>query len=170
MIADLTLRQTFRLWGGFNIPLLEDSVVYCRDVSKYMHGLGRINPATTRVGAVHLNVLRPFLMLGLNGGKVKYTRQLLACRNLLLNEGYTHVLVTGPMLLTLDLDKRIKIVTRYKPHVLPSIIAAVGTWLSFQVAGLLMRLGGRGVGNTVGFDSSFRHIWLGFRVMELRAL
>ena len=106
LVEPLKLGHTFSLLGGFQVRSFGRSVVYCRDITSYVSELGLQLPPGGKVASVHLNIWLPFRMQLSRGGKARYARNLLGCRQLLKTDGYTHVVATGPMLQSIDADKR----------------------------------------------------------------
>lgn len=171
MRRPLSLRQTVQLWGGLHVPRLEGSVVCCKDVTKEVVSVFPELCDGARVACVHINVLRPCLLQIRRGGKARFMRDLLASREALMREGYTHIAVSGPMLEALKVDARMQRVGRFTTHAAFRAIASLGTWVGFLAARAAMRLrfSGRDTLAT-GFTASLVQVWCGFEYMELRRI
>ena len=163
----LKIGYTFSLLGGFQVRNLGGSVVQCRDVTACVHELGSPLPPGSKVASVHLNIWLPFRMQLSRGGKARYARELLGCRQLLKNEGYTHVVATGPMLQSIDADKRMTEVASYTGHAIPITVVCLGTWLSFKLARTLLLMRGRGLRHTSNFSGQLVPLWRSFRTIKL---
>lgn len=171
MRRPLSLRQTVQLWGGLHVPRLEGSPVCCKDVTKEVVSVFPELCDGARVACVHINVLRPCLTQMRRGGKARFMRDLLASREALMREGYTHILASGSMLQTLKADKRIALAARFRVHIIPRAIASLGAWIGFCAAWAAMRLRFKGHGSlATGFTASLMQVWRGFEYMELRRI
>lgn len=163
----LKLGHTFSILGGFQVRKLGPSVVSCRDITAYLHELGPPLPPGTRVASIHLNIWLPFRMQLSRGGKARYARELLGCHQLLKNEGYAHVVASGPMLQNIAADKRMTEVARYTGHAIPITVVCLGTWLSFKLARTLLLMRGRGLRHTSNFSGQLVPLWRSFRTIKL---
>lgn len=171
MRRPLSLRQTVQLWGGLHVPRLEGSPVCCKDVTKEVVSVFPELCDGARVACVHINVLGPCLTQMRRGGKARFMRDLLASREALMREGYTHIAVSGPMLEALKVDARMQRVGRFNTHAAFRAIASLGAWVGFLVARLTVLTGGRARGNlATGFPLSLPHIWRGFAAIDLLAI
>ena len=166
----LKLGQTVQILGGFQVRILGPSIVRCRDITAYVHELGPSLPSSARIASVHLNVWLPFRMQLRHGGKARYARELLGCRQLLKDEGYTHVVATGPLLQNIDADKRMTEVGNYTGHAIPITAVCLGTWLSFKLARSLLLMRGRGLRHTSNFSGQLVPLWRSFRTIKLYAI
>jgi hypothetical protein len=161
---------TIHMLGGFHVPRLGGTFVDCRDITAYVRELGPSLPSGRRVASVHLNVWLPFRMQFSRGGKARYARGLLGCRQLLKNEGYTHVVASGPMLQNIDAAKRMTEVASYTGHAIPITVVCLGTWLSFKLARTLLLMRGRGLRHTSNFSAQLVPLWRSFRLIKVYAL
>ena len=166
----LTSEQTFRLLGGLYVPSVDHSVLYCRDVTTSFFEVIPSLTSDARVASVHLNIWLPFRMQLSRGGKARYTRELLGCRQLLKNQGFTHVVASGPMLQKIDADKRMTEVASYTGHAIPITVVFIGTWLSFKLARTLLLIRGRGLRHTSNFAGQLVPLWRSFRTIKLYAI
>ena len=163
----LALAKTIELLGGFKLRKLGGSVVKYRDVSICVKNMNSLLPPGTRVASIHLNIWQPLQMQLSRGGKARYARELLSCRHLLKNEGYTHVVASGPMLQSIDTDKRMAEVGSYTGHAIPITVVCLGTWLSFRLARMLLLMQGRGLRQTSNFSGQLIPLWQSFRVIKM---
>jgi len=170
LVEPLKLGHTFSLLGGFQVRSFGRSVVYCRDITSYVSELGLQLPPGGKVASVHLNIWLPFRMQLSRGGKARYARNLLGCRQLLKTDGYTHVVATGPMLQSIDADKRMTEVASYTGHAIPITVVCLGTWLSFKLARTLLLMRGRGLRHTSNFSGQLVPLWRSFRTIKLYAI
>ena len=166
-VEALKLDHSVQMFGGFKLRNLGGSVVQCRDVTACVHELGSPLPPGSKVASVHLNIWLPFRMQFSRGGKARYARELLGCRQLLKNEGYTHVVATGPMLQSIYADKRMTEVASYTGHAIPITVVCLGTWLSFKLARTLLLMRGRGLRHTSNFSGQLVPLWRSFRVIKV---
>ena len=166
----LTSGQTFRLLGGLHVPSIGHSILHCRDVTTSFLEVIPSMPSGARIASVHLNIWLPFRIQLSRGGKARYARELLGCRQLLKNEGYTHLVASGPMIQNIDADKRMTEVGSYTGHVIPITFVCLGTWLSFKLARTLLLMRGRGLRQTSNFSGQLVPLWRSFRVIKLYSI
>ena len=166
----LPLVKTFHILGGFQLQKLGRSVVQYRDVTTYAQKVSSSLPSRTRVASTHLNIWMPFRMQLSRGGKARYARELLSCRQLLKNDGYTHVVASGPMLQSIDADKRMTEVGSFTGHAIPITVVCLGTWLSFKLARTLLLTRGRGLRHSTNFSGQLVSLWRSFRTIKLYAI
>ena len=166
----LSLSRSYRILGGICVRRFCHSVVHVNNVTACVRELNPRPPSGAIIACVHLNIWLPFRMQLSRGGKARYTRELLGCRQLLKNDGYTHVVASGPMLQNIDADKRMTEVASYKAHVGPITVVALGTLLSFKLARTLLVMRGRGLRQTANFSGQLVPLWQSFRVIKLYAI
>ena len=111
----LTLRQTYRLWGGLNPGAPVTGVLKVIDVTPSARELHPDLPATARVGSVHVRYTSA-LLAGRQSRSV--ARKIIAAHPELILQGYTHIAVTGPFVFEIAKRRRLYEVGRYANHAL----------------------------------------------------
>jgi hypothetical protein len=129
LLKRLTFKETYLLWGGLRLNRLDGTNIYYKDVTETVLALPTPLPPDARVAAIHLNLVMPLLTQLVDGQRVTYTRRLLAARQVLVDQGFTHVALTGPLLSTLRVKARLNKIAGVAPHPALSMPIAFATWV-----------------------------------------
>lgn len=169
-LPQLSLRQTFSIWGGVHVSRLRGTVLHVKDVTEVAQEINKALPPDAQVACVHLSTLKPCLAQLRPGGKAHYMRALMEARQVLVMQGFTHIALTGPMLRTLNLKPRLRAVAQYRTHLLIALPVAVGAWLCYGAALLAAKVRGRDSTFTSGMARTRRATMSGFRCYVICAL
>lgn len=134
LLKRLTFKETFTLWGGLRLGRLDGTDIYYKDVTDAVLEMGTPLPPNARVASIHLNIIKPLLTQLIAGQRVTYARRLLAARAVLVAEGYTHIAITGPLLVTLRIKDRLVEIAAVYTHPALSIPIAFATWIAAPCA------------------------------------
>lgn len=109
----LTLRQTYRLWGGLTPATPLTGVLKVIDVTPSARDLHPDLPVTARIGSVHVCYISA-LLAGRQSHSV--ARKIIAAHPELVRQGYTHIAVTGPFVFEIAKRQRLHELGRHANH------------------------------------------------------
>lgn len=110
----LSPQQTYAVLGGLKRAWAANGIVRAIDVTCAIRNLRPALPPASRVAAIHIG-LWPFLF----AGQSKYAcllREIITAKKPLRQHGFTHVLITGPLVFEANRPGRLKEVYAFRNH------------------------------------------------------
>ena len=142
-IATLTFTKSYQLWGGFKLHSLKSSGFKYKDITNAALAVSPDLPITARVATVHISILPPLIKRLRKGQTTGLSKLILASREQLRKHGFTHVALTGPMVVTLNLNKRLMEINRHTNSSALVGFATLNAQLGFYLAWLVFLIAGK---------------------------
>ena len=121
----LTLRQTFRIWGGLGRGFPITRAVRGMDVTSTIRELRPGWSPDNRIATVHIGIEK-FFWPRSKVADAALRRHIIGARRVLRDQGFTHIAVTGPFLIDIRRRSRLDEVISFRNA---PLIARPMTWL-----------------------------------------